>query len=611
MSTEWPWAGEFEPEGTYLNSATMGLPPRATLAALATALDEWRRGTAFAPGYDADVAAAVRRTRGLVGVPPRPWRSAARCRRWSRWWPPRCPTGATVLVPEGEFTSVTFPFLAQEARGIRVVEVPLAEIAEHVDGSTGLVALAAAQSSDGAVAPAGRRGGGGRAARGRRARSTSPRPRGGCRWTPGRFAYTVCARVQVAARHRGAPRSSPCGATGGTRLVPAAAGWYAGEQPWSSIYGTPLRLASDARRYDVSPGWHAWVGTASSLALLERVGVAALHAHALAGRGGLRRRGAGLEPAGRAIRALAADDEVPAAAGRARRSSRRSGRAGSGCPSTSTTPRTRPRGSGHCSGGTSGREPELSTNGEDLCRGSHLGLCGMSETTAPQTRPVLDVVAIDCPDAAALADFYAGILGWEVKEEPDDDWVTIAPAGAGEGSQALAFQEIGDYVAPTWPGGAHPQQFHLDLRVPDLATGEAQVLAAGATPARAPAVHPGRLRRLPRPGRAPVLPGVMSAPAIEAVDLVKKFDDFTAVDGVSFTVPTGTVFSMLGPNGAGKTTTVRMMTTLSIPTSGTARVAGFDVVAEPGCRAPPDGPDRPVRDGRRAAHRPREPPADR
>ncbi|HEU5242697.1 MAG TPA: ATP-binding cassette domain-containing protein, partial [Ornithinibacter sp.] len=73
----------------------------------------------------------------------------------------------------------------------------------------------------------------------------------------------------------------------------------------------------------------------------------------------------------------------------------------------------------------------------------------------------------------------------------------------------------------------------------------------------------------------------MSAPAIEAVDLVKRFEDFTAVDGVSFSVPAGTVFSMLGPNGAGKTTTVRMMTTLSRPTSGTARVAGFDVVAQP------------------------------
>lgn len=71
------------------------------------------------------------------------------------------------------------------------------------------------------------------------------------------------------------------------------------------------------------------------------------------------------------------------------------------------------------------------------------------------------------------------------------------------------------------------------------------------------------------------------APAIEAVDLVKRFGDFTAVDGVSFTVPTGTVFGMLGPNGAGKTTTVRMMTTLTEPTSGTARIAGHDVRREP------------------------------
>ncbi len=69
--------------------------------------------------------------------------------------------------------------------------------------------------------------------------------------------------------------------------------------------------------------------------------------------------------------------------------------------------------------------------------------------------------------------------------------------------------------------------------------------------------------------------------AVEAVDLVKKFGDFTAVDGVSFAVPAGTVLGMLGPNGAGKTTTVRMMTTLSVPTSGTARIAGYDVQDDP------------------------------
>ena len=73
----------------------------------------------------------------------------------------------------------------------------------------------------------------------------------------------------------------------------------------------------------------------------------------------------------------------------------------------------------------------------------------------------------------------------------------------------------------------------------------------------------------------------MSPAAIEAEHLVKRFGDTLAVDDVSFAVPQGTVLGLLGPNGAGKTTTVRMMTTLTRPTSGTARVAGHDVVREP------------------------------
>jgi ABC-2 type transport system ATP-binding protein len=78
---------------------------------------------------------------------------------------------------------------------------------------------------------------------------------------------------------------------------------------------------------------------------------------------------------------------------------------------------------------------------------------------------------------------------------------------------------------------------------------------------------------------------VVMTPAIEAIDLVKQFGDPAAVppavDHVSFTVPPGTVLGLLGPNGAGKTTTVRMMTTLTEPTSGTARVAGYDVLRQP------------------------------
>ena len=70
-------------------------------------------------------------------------------------------------------------------------------------------------------------------------------------------------------------------------------------------------------------------------------------------------------------------------------------------------------------------------------------------------------------------------------------------------------------------------------------------------------------------------------PAVEAIDLVKRFGANTAVDHVSFVVPRGIVLGLLGPNGAGKTTTVRMLTTLSVPTSGTGRVAGHDIVTDP------------------------------
>ena len=73
----------------------------------------------------------------------------------------------------------------------------------------------------------------------------------------------------------------------------------------------------------------------------------------------------------------------------------------------------------------------------------------------------------------------------------------------------------------------------------------------------------------------------MTTPVIEAEGLVKTFGDFTAVDDVSFEVQKGSVFGLLGPNGAGKTTIVRMMTTLAVPTRGTARVAGHDVIREP------------------------------
>lgn len=71
----------------------------------------------------------------------------------------------------------------------------------------------------------------------------------------------------------------------------------------------------------------------------------------------------------------------------------------------------------------------------------------------------------------------------------------------------------------------------------------------------------------------------MTAPII-ARELAKHFGDFVAVDGVSFTVERGEVYGWLGPNGAGKTTTIRMLLGLLRPTSGQARVLGFDPVTQ-------------------------------
>src|SRR5271170_6565221 len=71
--------------------------------------------------------------------------------------------------------------------------------------------------------------------------------------------------------------------------------------------------------------------------------------------------------------------------------------------------------------------------------------------------------------------------------------------------------------------------------------------------------------------------------AIEVENLTKRFGDFVAVDGLNFSVEHGEVFGLLGPNGAGKSTLIRMLTTLVPPTSGTARIFGFDVVRDANC----------------------------
>lgn len=89
----------------------------------------------------------------------------------------------------------------------------------------------------------------------------------------------------------------------------------------------------------------------------------------------------------------------------------------------------------------------------------------------------LDVVVLDCPDPAALAGFYAELLGGKASGE--GEWVDLEVPGGGV---RLAFQQAPGFMAPEWPSAERSQQFHLDLNVEDdMDAAEKRVLALGAT----------------------------------------------------------------------------------------------------------------------------------
>jgi catechol 2,3-dioxygenase-like lactoylglutathione lyase family enzyme len=91
------------------------------------------------------------------------------------------------------------------------------------------------------------------------------------------------------------------------------------------------------------------------------------------------------------------------------------------------------------------------------------------------------VFALDCPDAADLAQFYATLLGWQVADhEAEADWVDVRPPGEDLGFH-IACQQIEDYRAPEWPQGNIPQQGHLDFYVDSISDSEQLVFDAGGT----------------------------------------------------------------------------------------------------------------------------------
>ncbi|MFF4762359.1 aminotransferase class V-fold PLP-dependent enzyme [Streptomyces sp. NPDC001292] len=284
---------EFAPKTTYLNSASLGLPPVRTVEALGTAV------AAAAAGQPTDMFADVEAARAsfarLVRVPDRRVAAGASVAVYTGLIAAALPEGAEVLTAEGDFSSLVHPFHVR--RDLKVRSAPLERIAEAVRPGTALVAVSAAQSADGRIAdlPAIRA-----AAREHGARTyvDASQAAGWLDLDADAYDYVSAVAFKWLLCPRGVAFLVVPDDLGG--LNPLFAGWVAGERPWDSCYGPVEELAHSARRFDESPALLCYAGARRSLELIEELGVSAVRAHdvALADRFRTGLRSLGHEPVG-------------------------------------------------------------------------------------------------------------------------------------------------------------------------------------------------------------------------------------------------------------------------------------------------------------------------
>jgi selenocysteine lyase/cysteine desulfurase len=293
-------AGDFSLEPGFLNTASIGVPPVAALEALRDAIDLWGAGLTQPPDYDPVVQRARETFARLVSVSPGDVAIGPQLSTFTAQALAALPPGGEVVAYRGDFTSVLFPLLARGDLPVRWVE-RVADLADAVRASTAMVAFSAAQSADGELADLDAIA----AAADAHDALTFVDSTQACGWLPldaGRFDFVACSAYKWLLSPRGTAfmtlRRERL-----AELVPLAAGWYAGESRWESLYGPPLRLSGDARRLDISPAWLSWVGTAAALDYIEAVGIERIHAHdvALANRF---REALGLPPGDSAMVAL-------------------------------------------------------------------------------------------------------------------------------------------------------------------------------------------------------------------------------------------------------------------------------------------------------------------
>jgi selenocysteine lyase/cysteine desulfurase len=185
------------------------------------------------------------------------------------------PAGAEVLTVDGDFSSIVFPFLNS---GARVRTVALEALADSITDETWLVVFSLVQSATGVVAavPAILEA----AARHNAftfcdtTQAVGVLPVGA-----GLFDATVCHSYKWLCSPRGVAFLT-LSERFERLLTPVQAGWYAGGDVWQSCYGPNMTLASNARRFDVSPAWQAWIGAEQSIGLFAGLDINEVWAHA-------------------------------------------------------------------------------------------------------------------------------------------------------------------------------------------------------------------------------------------------------------------------------------------------------------------------------------------
>jgi len=268
----------WDPEPGWLNTASYGLPPRPGWAALQAALADWRVGHTSWEPWDESTGRARASFARLAGVDADDVAVGATVSQLLAPVAAGLPPGSRVLLPDIEFTSNVYPWLVRPDLDVRAV--PTDQLLSFVDDGLTVLAFSLVQSATGEVAPYAELCA---AARAHGALVVVDATQA-CGWLP--FDAGLADVVAVAAyKWLMSPRGSAFAyLRPGLRdaWTPHAAGWYAADDVHASYYGPPLKLPSSARRFDISPAWFSFVGAAPALALVEEIGVPAIHEHNVA-----------------------------------------------------------------------------------------------------------------------------------------------------------------------------------------------------------------------------------------------------------------------------------------------------------------------------------------